>query len=162
VGEVERRNGPAIPLLVVVISLVVAAGSVSVLLYVLFQKTTGPGQVVREYYADVLGGDCDSAYGLLSSRLQRRTQKDAFCEAVRVARVSGSVPGSISIVTVTGHGEPPATTAEVTIQEHGPQALAGPVVWRMVREGHDWRVASFPSTPRCEGRAPHPPCAPIG
>jgi hypothetical protein len=142
---------------VVIVSILVAVGAVSVLIYVLFKSTTGPGQTLRRYYDAVSADDCGSAYVDLSDPLQHAILKDRFCTAVD--GVKGNVPTSITIDTVTGCGEPPAQFAKVTITEHGPSASAQPVVWHMIRQGDDWRIASFPELRRI-ARSEPPPAKP--
>src|SRR6266568_7112607 len=149
-----KRGRPAIPIVVMIVSILVAVGAVSVLLFVLFNKTTGPGQVLRHYYQAVAADDCGKAYGLLDDDLKRAIDKDAFCNAVH--GVQGKVPTSVSILTVTGCGEPPADFARVTIQEHGPGAPPNPVSWEMARQGSAWQVAAFPPLRRLVGSHPPP------
>ena len=151
-GWLPRR--PAVPLVVVIVSILVAVAAASVLIYVLFKSTSGPGQTLRRYYDAVAADDCGKAYGDLSDPLQHSISKDRFCTAVHGVR--GNVPTSVTIQTVTGCGEPPAQFAKVTITEHGPSATPQPVVWHMVRQGDDWRVASFPKLRRIAPSQPPP------
>ena len=144
----EGQRGPAVPLFLVVISLVVAVGAVSILILVLFRSTTGPGQTLREYYKAVSAGDCDAAYGLLSSPLRDGTDREDFCETVEQA-VSDGVPNDVVIQVVTGFGEPPARFARVTVEERGRNASTEQITWRMAREGGDWFVDRFATTGRC-------------
>ena len=143
-----------LPLAVVVISVLVAVAAGSALLLVLFRNTTGPGQTLRSYYQTVAAGDCGRAYGDLSPPLHESITEGRFCRAVLAGR--GASPTSITILAVTGCGEPPADFARVTIREHGPRASAGEVDWEMVREGNDWLVASFPKLRRLVRSEPPP------
>ena len=151
-GSLPRR--PVVPLAVVVVSVLVAVGAVSVLIFVLVKSTTGPGQTLRRYYAAVASDDCGAAYGDLSTDLQHAITSDRFCSAVK--GVQGKVPTAITIEAVTGCGEPPAQFAKVSVTEHGPDASAQPVRWHMIREGDDWKVASFPKLRRIATSQPPP------
>jgi hypothetical protein len=77
-----RPNGaaawrPTLPTAIVVASVVVALVAVSGLLYLLYTRTTGPGQVLREFIEQVEAGDCAGSYGLLDPSL--RMDPDTWC-----------------------------------------------------------------------------------
>ncbi len=137
----DDRPRASIPITIIAISLAVGVAAVSVLIFVLSKKTTGPGQVVRAYYEAVSDRDCDGAYRLLSRPVRSEVSRDRFCRAVRGA---GDVPTGVIIETVTGCGEPPARFARVEVQELGSGAALSNVKWQMIREGGSWRVAGFP------------------
>ena len=145
----SRRIRPPVPVIVVLVSIVVAVGAVSALIFALFKSTTGPGQTLRSYYEAVAADDCGTAYGYLSDTLRDRVGADEFCRSVLDAHRSGLIPANVAIKSVTGFGEPPAQYADVVVQEIGPAAIRSPVHWKMVREGDSWRVSSFLNT-RCE------------
>ena len=163
--EVASPNGTArwprhaVPLVVSVISIVVAVGAVSFLILVLFKTTTGPGQALRQYYEAVSAGSCDAAYERLADPLQASLPPRDFCLAVDGARDRG-VPADIEILEVTGFGEPPARSARVTIREIGPRSEPDPLVWQMARQGGDWFVAEIPQTGRCDVDGVTP-CVPL-
>ena len=140
-----------------ILSLVIAVGAVSALILILFRNTTGPGQTLRRYYQAVAADDCSQAYASLSSPLHDAIPEDRLCTAV--AAVKDRVPTSITILAVTGCGEPPADFARVIVHEHGPGASPQDVRWEMVREGDDWNVASFPTLRRLVRSQP-PPATP--
>jgi hypothetical protein len=155
-----RRRPPPIPFVVVGISLIVAVGAVTALIFVLFKTTTGPGQSLRVYYQAVSAGDCDSAFARLSASLKKTQREAPFCSKVhRVVR--NGAPEDVEIKAVTGFGEPPARFARVTVEEIGTNANPQPIVWKMVREGGSWYVAEFPDTGRCEVKAPPRHCVPL-
>jgi hypothetical protein len=143
--EPGERPRPSIPLLVVAGALVVAVAAVSILIFVLFKKTTGPAQVVREYYSAVAARDCDSAYDVIAPDLSRLIPRSRFCGAVDARR---SVPTGVQIDIVTGCGEPPARFALVSVRELGPDAAPEDVQWQMVRIGGSWKIAAFPPNRR--------------
>jgi len=129
----------AVPTWVVVISFVVAVGSVSVLLLILFNRTTGPGEVLREYYRAVNAGDCDSSYELLADPVKSQTPKDAYC--TEVAPLKGEFPPDFKIESIKLLGEEvSAETAEVVIQEPDSDAS---VAWDLTKEGDTWFISSL-------------------
>ena len=144
----SRRIRPPVPVIVVLVSIVVAFGAVSALIFVLFKSTTGPGQTLRAYYEAVAADDCGTAYGYLSNTMRDRVGADDFCRSVLDAHQHGLIPANVAIKSVTGFGEPPAQYADVVVQELGPAANRGSVHWKMIREGDSWRVSSFLNT-RC-------------
>jgi hypothetical protein len=77
-----RPNGaaawrPSLPTAIVVTSVVVALVAVSGLLYLLYTRTTGPGQVLREFIEQVEAADCAGSYALLDPSL--RVEPDRWC-----------------------------------------------------------------------------------
>jgi hypothetical protein len=143
---VPERYRSSIPLVVVAGALVVAVAAVSVLIFVLFKKTTGPGQVVRAYYSAVAARDCGAAYGDLAPAVRARVSRGRFCDALAG---SGPSPTGVVIETVTGCGEPPARFALVRVRELGSGAASSDVEWELVRIGGSWRISAFPA-----GRGP--------
>jgi hypothetical protein len=156
----RRRRITALPLVVVVVSLLVAVGAVTALIFVLFKTTTGPGQTLRQYYQAVSARDCGEAFSKLSSSLRETQRPGPFCRKV-LSVVRNGAPDDVQIVAVTGLGEPPAKFARVTVREIGPHSNPNPVVWRMEREGGRWFVADFPDTGRCQVKAAPRHCVPL-
>lgn len=145
--ESARSNGsaewpkPAIPNWVVVVSMAVAVLAVSVLLWVLFQKTTGPGEIVHRYYKAAAGGDCDGAYALLSPALQQAQERDSFCSGLDASQGVPSDPkiGSVTLVGPEGMAKEAAVSVDACVG--GP-----PIVWQLEREGDTWLITSLPDT----------------
>jgi hypothetical protein len=145
----ERSSGngsirwpqPGVPLIVVLVSVVVAVGAVSALLWVLFAETTGPGEVLRDYYEVVNAGDCDGSVGFLSNELRASIDGDGYCEWVE-REAAGRFSPEFRIDSVLLRGEP-ETVAVVAIRYPGSdQSLA--IAWTLERIGDTWRVDSFP------------------
>lgn len=144
--ETVRSNGsaewpkPAIPNWIVIVSVAVAVLAVSALIWVLFQKTTGPGEIVHRYYQAAAGGDCDTAYSVLSPDLQQTIGHDAFCSGT----LDGSLPADPKIESVTLTGpEGTAKTAAVTVAgASGAPAL----VWDLARQGDTWVITRVPQS----------------
>ena len=78
-----RPNGaaawrPTLPTALVVASMVVAVVAVSGLLFILYTRTTGPGEVLREFMERVEAGDCRATYAMLDPSLQ--IDPETWCE----------------------------------------------------------------------------------
>lgn len=132
-----------------VLSIVVAVGLTSVLLFLLFRGTTGPGEQLRTFYSTVNAGDCTAAYELLTPSLQEQLAGEAaFCTATQP--VEGSLTMSdVTVASVLLEGDT-GKIAAVTI-EGDPRAATGgegqtTVTWRMVKEGDAWLLEEFPRT----------------
>jgi hypothetical protein len=61
------RWRPAVPTAVVAVSVVIAVGAVSGLLFLLYNRTRGPGEVLREFARGVDARDCAASYRLLAA-----------------------------------------------------------------------------------------------
>ena len=142
--EAVRSNGeaewpkPAIPNWVVFVAVAVAVLAVSALIWVLFQETTGPGEIVHRYYGAAASGDCETAYSLLSPTLQQDVGHDPFCSGT----LDASLPADPKIASVTLTGpEASARAAAVTVdQGDGPS-----MVWSLERLGDTWVITSLPA-----------------
>ena len=148
--EAERSDSPAewpkpaIPSWVVVASVTVAILAVSALLWVLFQKTTGPGEIVHNYYEAAASGDCDGAYSLLSPGLQQAQDADPFCTALKESPGLEADP-KIEAVTLIGP-EGTAKAAQVSVDGCGD---APSVTWALQRQGETWVITSIPEIRPC-------------
>jgi hypothetical protein len=58
--------------------MVVAVVAVSGLLFILYTRTTGPGEVLREFMERVEAGDCRATYAMLDPSLQ--IDPETWCE----------------------------------------------------------------------------------
>ncbi len=75
-----RRATPRLPTGVVVASVVVALFSVSGLIYLLYNRTRGPGEILREFARRVDRRDCAGSYDLLDERVTATMSEDQWCE----------------------------------------------------------------------------------
>lgn len=129
---------PAVPTWITIAAVIIAVGAVTALLWLMFQKTTGPGEVVKDYYAAVAGGDCDNAYGYLAAGTE---DKSTFCAFVSSRQAD--VPGDPTVESVTLLGEAgEATQAHVAIDEGSGE----PAVWELRRDGEIWVIFAAPKT----------------
>jgi hypothetical protein len=77
-GAVRWR--PVLPTAVVVTAIVVAMGAVSGLIFLLYQETRGPGEILRQFAQAVDEGDCPGSYDLLDESVHTRTTEEAWCQ----------------------------------------------------------------------------------
>jgi hypothetical protein len=69
-----------LPIAVVVVAIVVAVGAVTGLIFLLYQETRGPGEILRQFAQAVDDGDCGASYDLLDESVRARIAEDAWCE----------------------------------------------------------------------------------
>ena len=111
-----------------VTSVVVALVSVSGLLYLLYTRTTGPGQVLREFIEEVEAGDCPGSYALLDPA--QRIDPDTWCENIQ--DLAGQVDSRFSIRRVLLEGD------VALVRVANPDGTRA--VWRLSRDGRSWQV----------------------
>jgi hypothetical protein len=64
---------------VVIIAIVVAVGAVTGLIFLLYQETRGPGEVLRQFARTVDEGDCAASYELLDESVRARMTEEGWC-----------------------------------------------------------------------------------
>ena len=119
----------ALPTAIVLLSVVVAVAAVSGLLYLLFNRTTGPGPVLREFVQRVEEGDCEGSFELIHPSVGM--DLETWCSSI--AQVAGQVDPGYEVEQMVF--EPRRGVAQLTIS--GP---AGESVWAMRRAGRSWLV----------------------
>lgn len=128
-----RPNGaaawrPTLPTAIVVLSVAVALVAVSGLLYLLYTRTTGPGQVLRSFIEEVEAGDCRGSYALLDPSL--RIDPDTWCE--NLPDLGAQVDSRFGVLRVLLEKD----VALVRVRDSdGARA-----VWQLGRHGRSWRV----------------------
>ncbi|HEX2031713.1 MAG TPA: hypothetical protein VHL78_09975 [Actinomycetota bacterium] len=125
-GAVRWR--PAVPTVVVVISVIVAVGAVSGLLFLLYNRTRGPGEILREFALRVDAGDCAGSYRLLDASATEEIDEARWCDLLD--RVDRAIDADFDLQQATLRGD----VAVVRIE--GPPVRA----WRLARHGNSWRV----------------------
>lgn len=128
-----RPNGaaawrPSLPTALVIASMVVAVLAVSGLLFLLYTRTTGPGQVLREFIEQVEAGDCQGTFGMLDPSL--RIDPGTWCEDL--GDLAAQVDSRFAVqqvvleedIALVGVRNPDGTEA----------------VWRLRRDDRSWRV----------------------
>jgi hypothetical protein len=68
-----------LPTAVVIIAIVVAVGAVTGLIFLLYQETRGPGEILRQFARAVDEGDCPASYELLDESVRARMTEEAWC-----------------------------------------------------------------------------------
>jgi hypothetical protein len=74
-----RGDRPRLPTGLVAVSVAVALLAVSGLLYLLYQETRGPGEILRRFAQAVDEGDCGTSYDLLDASVQAGVTEDSWC-----------------------------------------------------------------------------------
>jgi hypothetical protein len=64
----------------VIIAILVAVGAVTGLIFLLYQETRGPGEILRQFARAVDDGDCEASYELLDESVRARIPEEAWCE----------------------------------------------------------------------------------
>jgi hypothetical protein len=128
-----RPNGaaawrPSLPTAIVVTSVVVALVAVSGLLYLLYTRTTGPGQVLREFIEHVEASDCAGSYALLDASL--RIDPDTWCENLN--DLAAQVDSGFGVRRVLLEED----VALVRVANPDGTRAA----WRLSRDDRSWRV----------------------
>lgn len=148
-GDPRHENGnrewrPVIPTTIVVIAVLIALVAVSGLIYVLFQETIGPGQVLRDFSRRVEVRDCPGSYDLLDPELAEQVEPDTWCDDL--PQLSRHLHPGFDIERVVLEGE----LARIEIDGEG----ITPASWFLSREGRSWLVrgvsgdVDFPGGPQ--------------
>ena len=122
---------PRLPLGIVVVSAVVALLAVSGFIYLLYNRTRGPAEVLRDFATAVDAGDCGAAYDLLADDSRAGLPEEQFCDTDLPA-LDDDLDADFTLDRVVYHRE--TQTADLT--------LAGDAgaTWRLERHGNTWRV----------------------
>ena len=124
------RRRPAIPTAVVAVSLIVALVAVSGLLVVLFRRTTGPGEVLRDFARALEAGNCAQSYALLAEEIRDDLDQDPWCEVMPEIRPHLSPDFAIGQRTFHEGVATIAVVGEGTT----------PAVWVLQKAGRSWEV----------------------
>jgi hypothetical protein len=104
-----RYQRPRLPWIITATSLVVAVGAVSLLIFILYRQTTGPGEAARDFLEAVRSGDCETAADLSVEAFM--SQALSRCPDVPLGE------GPIEVVQVLASGEE-LDRAEVHLEPH--------------------------------------------
>jgi hypothetical protein len=126
-GAVRWR--PVLPVTMVIIAVVVAVGAVTGLIFLLYEETRGPGEILRRFATAVDEGDCPGSYELLDDSVRARFDEDAWCSML--PEVDGLIDADFDLRRSVLEED----VAIVTISGTGVE------VWRLKRFGdRSWRV----------------------
>ena len=125
-----QRARPRLPLWITLVSIVIAIGSVSVLVLVLYEETKGPAEILREFARRVDRHDCEGSYDLLDASVQGRFPEDVWCSEL-LPEVDENFDSHFTLEQAVLEGD----VAEIEISGVGYTA------WRLQRFGdRSWRV----------------------
>jgi hypothetical protein len=125
------RPRHAIPTALLIVSIVVAVGSASGLIWVLFNETEGPAPVLKSFAQRIRDEDCPRSYELLDVGVQQRLAEETWC---------GLLPGVREVLD-------PGFKVEQMLLKQGVAELtirgrlsSEPTVWRLRKVDKTWRV----------------------
>jgi hypothetical protein len=140
-----RSNGfrwpkTGLPVRLLVVAVVLALVIVSGLIFLLYEETRGPGEILREFARAVDREDCGGSYALLDESVHHQIPEDAWCEGL--SQVNEQIDADFrleqavlredrAVVHISGSG------IDVwTLRRHGERS------WRVLSPGED---GSFPA-----------------
>jgi hypothetical protein len=130
-----RRAGPRLPTGLVVAAVVIALLAVSGLIYLLYQETRGPGEILRRFAQTVDDGDCAGSYELLDASVRAELDDERWCQEI-LPLVDRQIDADFDLEQAVLRGD----QAEVQISG------ADVTVWRLRRFGdRSWRVLISPT-----------------
>lgn len=128
-GNGYRRASPRLPTGFVVASVLVALIAVSGLIFLLYEETRGPGEILRRFAREVDAGDCPGSYELLDESIRVDVNQGAWCEVL--SDVDALMDADFDLEQAVLQGN------EAEVHVSGVQAE----VWRLRRFGErSWRV----------------------
>jgi hypothetical protein len=131
---------PRLPLWITIVSVLVAIGSVSVLVLVLYEETRGPAEILREFARRVDRADCTGSYDLLDETVQAEIPEDAWCSDF-LPEVDENLDSHFTLEQAVLEGD----VAELEISG------VGYTSWRLQRFGErSWRVVGPEDGPGLE------------
>lgn len=130
------RWRPSLPTGLVVGATVVALLAVSGLIYLLYNRTRGPAEVLRDFAEAVDAADCEAAYDLLSESSRASIDQETFC-ASQMPSIDEDLSADFTLDRVVYHRTTQTADLTVTSPESGP--------WRLERHGNTWRLVLEPA-----------------
>ncbi len=122
---------PRLPLGIVVASSVVALLALSGFIYLLYNRTRGPAEVLREFATAVDAAECGAAFELLDDGSRQRLDEEEFCADV-MRDVDERLDADFTLDRVVYHRR--TQTADLTLEGDASEP------WRLERHGNTWRV----------------------
>lgn len=130
----SRRVRPHLPLGIAIASIVIAIIAASVLIYVLYKETRGPGEILREFARRVDRHDCAGSYDLLDADVQAGLTGDQWCTQV-LPSINEGLDSDFSLERAVLQGD------VATVQISGVEMTS----WQLSRFGErSWRVVGPP------------------
>lgn len=77
-----RRPRSHVPLWIAIASIVIAIIAASILVYVLYKETRGPGEILREFARRVDRNDCAGSFDLLDEGVRSGLTGDEWCTQI--------------------------------------------------------------------------------
>lgn len=125
------RWRPGLPTGLFIGAIIVALLAVTGLIYLLYNRTQGPAEILRDFARAADRGDCEAAYDLLDERVREGLDQETFC-TLRFSSIDEGLDAGFTLDRVVYHQS--TQTADVTLTN------AGIETWRLKRHGNSWRV----------------------
>jgi hypothetical protein len=134
----SRSNGfrwprTGLPTRLLLVGVVLAVVIVSGLIFLLYEETRGPGQILREFARQVDRGECGASYELLNGTVRDSIEEDQWCR--RLSEVDEMIDATFTLEQAVLEQD----TAIVTISGSAEDT------WELRRFGErSWRVLGPP------------------
>ena len=138
-SEPNGSTRPSLPWILFAISTAVAVLATTGFVYLLTKRTTGPAEVLQDFYQAVHNEDCDGGLSLMTPEL-RAEAEGIWCDFIFVG---GPYPPTFSVEETSLEDD----QALLLIEEPGGCRLS----WTLERSDRTWRIAQLPP-----GRMRHP------
>ena len=137
-GEVRWR--PVLPTVLVVVAIVVAVGAVSGLIFLLYQETRGPGEILRSFARAVDAGDCAESYDLLDESVRAAISEDAWCQ--RLPNVDRELDADFTLDRAALSGDEAVVRIEGSATDTWTLRRFGARSWRVLGPGRGGSFAT--------------------
>ena len=134
----SRSNGfrwprTGLPFRLLLVGVVLALVIVSGLIFLLYEETRGPGEILRQFARAVDAGDCSGSYDLLDQSVHRRLSEESWCELL--PEVDEGIDADFRLEQAVLQGD------RAVVHLSGP----GSQTWTLRRfEERSWRVEGSP------------------
>jgi hypothetical protein len=131
-SEPNGSTRPSLPWILFAISTAVAVLATSGFVYLLTKRTTGPAEVLQDFYQAVHNQDCDGSLSLMTAEL-RAEVADGWCD---FQFRGGPYPPTVSVRETSLEND----LAVLLVEEPGGCRLS----WHLVRADRTWLIADLP------------------
>jgi hypothetical protein len=130
-----RRPRTGLPVRVLLVGVVLALVIVSGLIFLLYEETRGPGEILREFARAVDQRDCGGSYELLDASVRSRTPEDRWCE--RLPQVDDMLDGDFRLEEAILRGDRAVLHISGSAVDAWTLRRFGERSWRVLGPGED-------------------------
>jgi hypothetical protein len=150
-SETNGSARPALPWILFAASTVVAVLATTGFVYLIAKRTTGPAEVLHEFYQAVHNGDCEESYSLLSEEARAGRTEREWCDD----GAAGGLDLPASFVTESIELRDNVAAVEVRHPDGEERT------WELARHEDTWRVSTL-NGETAEDSPLRPPETPAG